>query len=344
MMVGLEGTKIDDRMKKLILNYKIGGVILYRKNFSTYENMLHIIKELKELNASSNRIPLFIAIDQEGGRVNRMPPELHVLKNAQRLSKANNSNVIREAADITGEMLEKSGYNMNFSPVLDVLTDRTTDAIGNRCFSGDSEIVSEYGVQTMQMLQKHKIISVVKHYPGQGAAKVDSHYLLPSIKQINEKNLKPFEDAINSGADAIMVGHIIIKGIDRFIPASLSKKVNKEIRFKQNFKGLIMTDDLKMRAIRYFYGKKRAVKKAIIAGNDMVLFRFNRKDEENSIRNIQRLVRRGKISEHRINQSVMKILDLKQKYEISDTKEIVGCDIQALNSRIDRVNSFVEQK
>ena len=342
MMVGIDGNTIDERIKKLILNYKVGGVILYRKNFKTYNDMIKLVYDLKELN-SSNKIPLFIAIDQEGGRVNRMPSEIHNIKNALTLAKTKNGNVVREAADITGTILEESGYNMNFSPVLDILGKNTTEAIGNRCYGDNPEDVSEYAIQTMKQLQKHKIISVIKHFPGQGATRFDSHYILPRVKQIDENQVKPFVDAIEQGADAMMVGHMIIKNINRFTPASLSKKFIREIRLNYNYKGIIMTDDLKMRAVRYLYGTKRAVKKAFVAGNDMVLFRFKRADEEKSIRYIQRLVRLGKISEQRINQSVMRILDMKEKYEIDDKKEIKGCNIEEINNRIDMVNSFVEE-
>ncbi|MBQ3409132.1 MAG: glycoside hydrolase family 3 protein [Clostridia bacterium] len=342
IMIGIDGNEINDRIKKLILNYKVGGVILYRKNFKTYMDMLKIIHDLKELNAS-NKVPLFIAIDQEGGRVNRMPPEIHNIKNALKLSRARNLNVIREAADITGTILEESGYNMKLSPVLDVLCKNTSEAIGNRCFGDNPEDVSEYGIQTMCQLQKHKIISVIKHFPGQGFAKFDSHYVLPRIKQIDQKQIKPFVDAIEHGADAMMVGHMVIKRMNLFTPASLSKKVIKEIRLKYNFKGLIMTDDLKMRAVRYLYGTKRSVKKAFLAGNDIILFRFKKADEDKSIRYIQRLVRIGKISEQRINQSVIRILDMKEKYEINDKKVVKGCNIEEINNRIDMVNSFVEE-
>ena len=342
MMVGMDGNTIDDRIKKLILNYKVGGIILYRKNFKSYEGMIKLIQDLKELN-SSNKVPLFIAIDQEGGRVNRMPPEIHNIKNAYTLSKTKNANVIREAADITGTILEESGFNMNFSPVLDILGKGTTEAIGNRCYGDNPEDVSEYGIQIMKQLQKHKVISVIKHFPGQGASKFDSHYILPGVKQIREEQVKPFVDAIEQGADAMMVAHMRIKNISRFTPASLSKKVIKEIRLNYNYKGIIMTDDLKMRAVRYLYGTKRAVKKAFLAGNDLILFRFKRSDEEKSIRYIQRLVRIGKISEQRINQSVIKILDMKEKYEVSDKKELKGCNIDEINNRIDMVNSFVEE-
>ena len=342
MMVGMDGNTIDDRIRKLILNYKVGGVILYRKNFKTYNDMLKLIYDLKELN-SSNKVPLFIAIDQEGGRVNRMPPEIHNIKNAYTLAKTKNANVVREAADITGTILEESGFNMNFSPVLDILGKGTTDAIGNRCYGDNPDDVSEYGIEVMNQLQKHKVISVIKHFPGQGTSKFDSHYILPSVKHIDKNHIKPFVNAIEHGADAMMVAHMRIKNISRFTPASLSKKVIKEIRLKYNFKGLIMTDDLKMRAVRYLYGTKRAVKMAFNAGNDLVLFRFKRADEEKCIRYIQRLVRIGRISEQRINQSVIKILDMKEKYEISDKKEIIGCNIEELNNRIDMVNSFVEE-
>lgn len=342
MMVGLDGNTIDTRIKNLIMNYKVGGVILYRKNFKTYEDMLKLIAELKELN-SYNKVPLFIAIDQEGGRVNRMPPEFHNILSAYKLAHTKNLNLVREAGDITGTILRESGFNMNFSPVLDVLNKNTSDALGNRCFGKNAEDVSKYGVQMMQQLQKNRIISVVKHFPGQGAAKVDSHYFLPSIKNINDEDIAPFIDAINRGADAIMVGHMIIKKINRFLPASLSRKTIREIRLKYNFRGLIMTDDLKMKAIRYLYGTKRAMKKAFLAGNDMVLFRFKKSDEEKSIKLIQELAEKGKIKEGRIDRSVARILEMKEKYEISDKIEIKGCDVEQINNRIDMVNTFVNE-
>lgn len=343
MMVGIDGDTIDTRIKNLIMNYKIGGVILYRKNFKSYQDMLRMIADLKELNLY-NKIPLFIAIDQEGGRVNRMPSEFHNILSAYKLANTKNVNVVREAGEITGTMLYESGINMNFSPVLDVLNKNTSQAIGNRCFGNNSEDVSKYGIQMMQQLQKHKVISVVKHFPGQGAVKLDSHYMLPSIKSISEEDITPFKNAIKRGADAIMVGHVIVKDSNRFVPASLSKKMIKDIRLKYNFRGIIMTDDLKMRAVRYIYGTKRALKKAFLAGNDMVLFRFKRGEEEKAIKHIFKLAERGRIKEGRIDRSVARILEMKEKYEISDKMEIKGCNIEEINNRIDIVNSFVEER
>ncbi|MBP3707331.1 MAG: glycoside hydrolase family 3 protein [Clostridia bacterium] len=342
MMVGINGTEVDDRVRNLILNYKIGGVILYKKNYKTYDDMVKIIADLKELN-SCNKIPLFIAIDQEGGRVNRMPPEFHNLLSAYRLVNTKNTNVIKEAGEITGRILYESGYNMNFAPVMDVLNNETSEAIGNRCYGNNPEDVSEYAIPLMRQLQSHKIIPVVKHFPGQGAAKIDSHYFVPRIKNIKQRDVKPFVDAIENGADAIMVGHIVVKSKNKICPASLSKKVIRDIRLKYNFKGLIMTDDLKMKAIRYLYGTKRAVKKAFLAGNDIVLFRFNKKDEVKAFKYIFKLANKGKIKERRINRSVARIIEMKQKYGIDDSFKSNKCNIDEINSRIDVVNAFVEK-
>lgn len=119
IIVGIDSSYITPRTKNLILNHKIGGVILYRKNFKTYVDLLNLIKELRALN-KNNRIPLFISIDQEGGRVNRMPKEILNLPAASKIAQKQNIDLVRESASITGEILKKSGFNINFSPVLDI--------------------------------------------------------------------------------------------------------------------------------------------------------------------------------------------------------------------------------
>ena len=140
----------------------------------------------------------------------------------------------------------------------------------------------------------------------------------------------------------MMSGHMIVKNVSRIYPASLSKKMIRKIRLKYNFKGVIITDDLKMRAIRYIYGTKWALKKAIYVGNDLVLFRFKQKEEIDAIENIINLVEKGKIKERRIDKSVKRILDLKQKYGLSDNMQIERCNIEEINNRIDIVNELID--
>lgn len=153
VMIGMDTNYITDRIKDMIINYKIGGIILYRKNFATYQDMINLIKELKQIN-QGNKVPLFIAIDQEGGRVNRMPKELKNLPSANLIASIGGEQMVAKAANITGEILHKSGFNLNFAPVLDLKRYNKQTVIGDRSYSEDKEVVAKCGIATMQELQK----------------------------------------------------------------------------------------------------------------------------------------------------------------------------------------------
>lgn len=348
IMIGMDSNYITDRIREMILTYKIGGIILYRKNFDTYEALLTLIKELKQLNAP-NRLPLFIAIDQEGGRVNRMPKEFNHLINAKEIAETKDIALVKESGNIIGEMLHDTGFNMDFAPVLDIQRFPDQHAIGNRCYGKNAADVSLYGVAVMKQLQQQNVVSVIKHFPGHGITKTDSHYLFPSIKSIHEvekEDMKPFETAmVQAGADAVMVSHMMIQDVSKIYPASLSRKfICQYIRKQYHYRGLIITDDLKMRSIRYIYGPKLAVRKAFEAGNDIILFRFGKMEEKNVIQNVIKLVKRGAIKESRINRSVMRIMKTKEKYHIKDEVIPTGCDIANINTRIDQIELKVRGK
>lgn len=342
MMIGMDTNYITDRIKQMITKYKIGGLILYRKNFNTYEDMLKLIQELKDLN-KDNKIPLFIAIDQEGGRVNRMPKEIKNLPSANKIAKTNNENIVKNAANITGRILKQSGFNMNFSPVLDIKNfESKNHVIGDRSFGDSKEEVAKFGTTTMKELQKNNVLSVIKHFPGHGATRQDSHYFLPilnkPIKDLEKEDIYPFEQAIKAGADAILVGHLLIKNATGIYPASLSRKfIYKYLRKKYKYNGLVITDDLKMRAIKFIYGAEIAVTKAFEAGNDIIVFRFNKDEEKRVIEKITNLVRKGKIRESRINRSVKRIIKIKEKYNLSDSEQIIGVDINKINQEIESI-------
>lgn len=341
LIIGMDTNYITDRIKEMIIKYKIGGIILYRKNFKTYEEMLELIRQLKQLN-KENKIPLFIAIDQEGGRVNRMPKEITNLPSANQIAKNGGIEAVTKSAQIIGELLRKSGYNLNFAPVLDIKRFDDGHAIGDRCYGENKEDVIKYGIQTMRELQKQQVIPVIKHFPGHGATKQDSHHFLPiiaePIKKIEKEDMYTFEQAIKNGAEAILVGHLLIKNVTGLYPASLSRKfIAKYLRMKYRYNGLVITDDLKMKAIKFVYGPNLAIRKAFEAGNDIVVFRFNKDEEKKAIKNIIHLVKKGKIKEHRINRSVKRIIKIKEKYNIFDTEEIQGINIEEINSKIKEI-------
>lgn len=341
IMIGMDTNYITERIKIMITKYKIGGIILYRKNFCTYQEMLVLIRQLKELN-KKNKIPLLIAIDQEGGRVNRMPKEILNLPAASRIVEKAGIEEVEKSAEIIGKILRQSGYNLNFAPVLDIKRFEDKHAIGDRCYGENKEDVAKYGIAVMKKLQEQGIVSVIKHFPGHGATKKDSHYFLPIIKDelehLEKEDMYPFEQAINQGADAVLVGHLLIKNVTGMYPASLSKKfIGKYLRKKYRYNGLIITDDLKMKAIRLIYGTNLAVRKAFEAGNDIIVFRFNKEREKQILEKMVHLVQEGKLKEGRVNRSVKRIIKMKQKYKISDEAEIKGIDIVQINNEIKRI-------
>lgn len=339
-IIGLN-TKEQEEINKFIKKLKIGGVIIYRKNYSNYEQMLNLINNIKETNVE-NKIPITISIDQEGGRVNRMPPEILNLKSATKFANTKDIELVRESANIIGQMLNSTGISMNYAPILDIKRFEEKHAIGDRCYGDNKEDVEKYGIEIMKQLQENKVISVIKHFPGHGLTKKDSHFRIPKVKEkieiLEKEDMQPFEMAIKNGADAIMVGHLIIKDIDKKYPASLSKKViQKYLIEKNNYNGLIITDDMKMMAIRLHYNMKRAVKRAILAGNDIVMIGLQYNKIEKIIKYITKQVKKGKISEEIINKSVEKIINMKEKYNMTD-KETKGFDINKINEQIKKLN------
>lgn len=341
IIIGMDTNYITDRIKTMVQKYKIGGIILYRKNFETYQDMLKLIKQLKELN-KDNKIPLFVAIDQEGGRVNRMPPEIKKLPSANQIAKLGGEEYIAKSAEITGEILKKSGINLNFAPVLDIKRFTDKHALGDRCYGENKEDVTKYGIAVMKSLQSKRVIPVIKHFPGHGATKQDSHAFLPVIatkmEKLEKEDMYPFEQAIKSGADAVLVGHLLIKNVTGVYPASLSRKfIYRYLRKKYRYNGVIVTDDLKMKAIKMIYGADRAVKKAFEAGNDIIVFRFNSVEEKRVIDNIINLAQKGKIKETRINKSVKRIIKLKEKYNIGDNSEEYGINVGEINEKIQEI-------
>lgn len=345
-LIGANNKYIDQELKEMIVDYKVGGVILYRKNYDSYQDMLTFINDLKELNRENNRIPLFIAIDQEGGRCNRMPKEFENLLSPTSITRKKDIELVKRASKITAKMLVQSGINLNFAPVLDIKRFEDSHPIGNRCYGETVEEVCEYGITAMKKLKEEGMLAVVKHFPGHGATVTDSHMFLPIIKKkisfLEKNDMIPFKQAIQDEADAMMVGHLLVKGFSRIYPASLSKKcVIDYIRNKLGYQGLILTDDLKMRAIQLIYGSTHATKLAFSAGNDIII---NRSNYSSIIRTIQAILKQSEKDRKivdRIDDSVNRILEIKIKYKLTDERA-TGCDIEKINQEISDINKIVK--
>ena len=340
-MFGINSSNTEGILE-LIKNKQIGGVILYKKNYSSYSEMLTLINKLKDAN-KENKIPLFVAVDEEGGRVNRMPSEIKNLKSINKFSKLEDKKLIKKHSEIISKMLYNTGINMNFAPDLDIDNNSSSKVIKDRCFSDNVDIVKEYGILYIKEMQKNNVISIIKHFPGHGITKKDSHILLPytfNYKEVLNKHILPFKEAIDNGCDGIMISHIVIRKLTQGLPSSLSKKLIKEyLREKLHYDNLVITDDIRMKPVNLLY-KSVSLKKAFISGADIILFKY-RKDDYKVINKVIKMVKTAKIKEEDIDKSVARILRIKEKYNISDKKKINGCNIEELNKQIEELNSIL---
>lgn len=318
-IVAFQGKGVNNEIKELIEKYKVSGVILFSGNISDKENTKYLIKELKTINEKNNP-PLFISVDEEGGRVTRMPSDIEKTPASSVVGKKNDVNFAREVGTTIGKNLNLLGYNMNFAPVLDIFSNPKNTVIGDRAFGSDVDTVVKMANSEIKGFEENNIIAVPKHFPGHGDTEVDSHVGLPivnkSLDELKAFELKPFESAINNGIEAIMVSHIILSKIDKENPATLSKDVINILKDDLTFDGVIVSDDMTMGAITSNYNLPDAVVKSINAGMDLVLVCNGIENQVNSIKKVKESISSGVIKEERLNDAVRKILRLKLKYDI----------------------------
>ena len=344
LLVGIPNKNSIDGVLELIKNNSIGGVILYKNNYSDLDELKNLITRLKDAN-KGNKHPLIIAIDQEGGRVNRLPREFNNSYSLNRMAKGSNDD-ISLYADATSKLLHDLGINMNFAPVLDLKMMKDSHAIGNRAISSDVNKVIEVSNLIVDSFKKNKVVSVIKHFPGQGSVKADSHFFLPIIKDYNEvakKDLLTFINMIEKGIDAIMVGHIMIRKETSIYPATLSKKfINNELRDRLKYNNVVMTDEMGMRSVSYLYGKRMSIIRAFRANNDVICCKYSPRFIESIIDKVVKDIKKGRISEDSINNSIKRIINMKDSYEFSDNVNFDNIDIDKYNRIIDRIKSNIK--
>jgi beta-N-acetylhexosaminidase len=233
---------------------------------------------------------------------------------------------------------------VDFAPVLDINSNPNNPVIGDRSFGASAAVVAKLGIQTMKGLQSQRILSVVKHFPGHGDTSVDSHVGLPVVQndlnRLRKLELVPFADAIQNQAEAVMVAHILLPKIDAQNPASFSKTIITDILRKElGFQGLVISDDMTMGAIAKNYEIGEAAVKSVLAGTDVVLVGHEYDKEIAVINALRRAVQDKRITTEMLNKSVTRILKLKQKYGITDTKVSVP-NVSKLNAE---VNGLLKQ-
>ncbi len=340
LMVGVEGLAVNRHIKNLIRQYHVGGFILYRENIENTNQTLSFLNELKASNAV-NEIPLFLSVDQEGGKVSRMPEEYAKFPANQAIGKINQPEFSFRIGALLAEQIKSVGFNMNYAPVLDINSNPQNPVIGDRSYGSGEEVVSKLGVQTMLGIQSRKVVPVIKHFPGHGDTSVDSHLELPAVNktlsQLEKFELLPFAAAIKNHADVVMIAHILLPHLDPDHPASFSKSIiTGLLREEMQFDGVVITDDMTMGGIVKHYDIKEAAVLSILAGSDVIMVAHGYETAVEVIKHLVSKVEDGTLSEDSIDRSVYRLLLLKKKYELVD-EEITGVDVAAINEDVQEV-------
>ncbi|WP_144550177.1 beta-N-acetylhexosaminidase [Bacillus sp. X1(2014)] len=339
IFAGITGATMDTNTKSLITKYKVGGIIFYKDNLIDPTQAVQLLNQMKSEN--DQKVPLLLGVDQEGGRVTRLPGGLINFPTNKEIGAINNSQFSYQVGTMLGKELKEFGFNLDFAPVLDINSNPKNPVIGDRSYGNNSEIVSKLGIQTFKGIQSQNIIPTIKHFPGHGDTSVDSHLELPivnkSLQQLKELELIPFEQAINSGADVVMVAHILLPKLDAVFPSSMSKNIITGILRQQlDYSGVVITDDMTMKAIIDHYTIGRAAVESVKAGSDIILVGHGYNDIVEAISSLKIAVQKGEITEQRINESVSRILKLKKKYEINNTK-VKNVNIEEVNQSIKKL-------
>lgn len=341
---GFEGTEIGDQATRLVQEYQVGGLILYGRNIAGAGQLVTLTNGLKALNGDG--IPLFLSIDQEGGGVDRMPPEVRRTPGAYCVGQTGSVPAAQSYGDVLAAECAAFGLNLDFAPVLDVWSNPGNTVIGQRAFSADARTVAGLGPAAARRMMDQGIIPAVKHFPGHGDTAVDSHVGLPVVdkspEELEETELIPFRAAIQSaGTDgqvpAVMVAHILLTQLDPERPASLSPAVvTGLLREELGFAGAVLTDDLTMGAVTQSYGLGEAAVLAVEAGCDILLV-CHGQDSVPAVRTaLLEAAASGRITAERLDESVYRILRLKTEYALTN-EPVSPPDLEALNAQIGAV-------
>ncbi|WP_251555207.1 beta-N-acetylhexosaminidase [Neobacillus muris] len=344
VLAGISGTTVDADTKKLITSYKVGGMILYSENLVNPQQTVQLLNQLKSDNVS-NPLPLLLSTDQEGGSITRLPGGLTNFPTNQEIGGLHNPEFSYKIGTLLGRELKEFGFNLDFAPVMDINSNPQNPIIGDRSFGDNADIVSRLGIQTMKGIQSQNIIPTIKHFPGHGDTSVDSHLELPivykSMTELKKLELIPFERAIDNGADVVMAAHILLPKLDADYPASMSKTIITNIlRNQLHFNGVVITDDMTMKAITNHYDIGKAAVDSVKAGADIILVAHDYNKIIETISSIKTAVQNGDISEQRINESVTRIIKLKKKYAL-DNSTAGNVDISQLNQAIEEAMGTV---
>jgi beta-N-acetylhexosaminidase len=333
ILIGYPGTTVDQRVLEEVRAGKVGSIILFEKNIPVANSFIAVKKVIWTYQQAAT-IPLFVGIDQEGGRVNRLKTKYGFPASitAAAMAKSPSLDSVRIYSEATASTLAGLGININFAPVVDLATNPDNPIIAKygRAFSAKEDSVTLMAKEFIRQHHKYNVLTSLKHFPGHGSSKADTHLGIADVTTTwNEKELIPYSELIDSGyVDAVMTSHIVNKSLDAAgNPGTLSRDIIEGIlRKRLKFDGVVFSDDMQMHAITKHYGLEEAIKLAVNAGVDIMTFSNNISGtEERTVDKVHQIIKafveKGDIPMARIDQSYRRIMKLKKQL-VSDTDDI----------------------
>jgi len=315
-MVGVNGTELSQERISWLREYRPGGVILFSRNLVDPSQIATLTNSLQEHTSCGS---LFIAIDQEGGCVSRLPSGFTLFPSAARIGACGSATLTYQAATITATELRAVGINMNMAPVLDIHTNPSNPIIGDRAFGTTVDQVCEMGMATIAGFQDHRMIACGKHFPGHGETMSDSHQELPTVdlpeNRLKQVECQPFHQAIRHGLAAIMTAHVLYPALDQTMPATLSSRIlTTLLRQEMGFTGPIISDDLEMNAMTNHWTIGDAAIQSLQAGADLLLICHQQDRQTEAMEAVQKAVEQGFLSKDRMASSLARLSHLKKRF------------------------------
>ncbi len=318
---GFTGSQFNQSLKRQLENLYPGAIIIFGRNIKTLVQVRDLNIKAQSQSLKNSKVPLLIAVDQEGGRVIRIKTSPS-LPSARTLALTDNAPLVQDAGFVTGQLMTALGFNMNLAPVVDISNANFSDFLGNRSFSDQKEIVNQMSTAFSKGLIDAGILPTAKHFPGHGGVKTDSHLKTPykqvTLTELLFNDIAPYKEMQNNRIPfAIMASHISYPLIDPSrTPASFSPLLLKNVlRSGLGFDGILMTDDIQMGGAKLSQLSvgERAVK-AILAGNDLVMVGWNYRVQKQAVSAVIKAVKDGRISQQRLNESLERLLRFKAQF------------------------------
>jgi beta-N-acetylhexosaminidase len=315
-IMGFSGLELADDTAAFISQARIGGIILFSPNYESPAQVTTLINQVQECR--SGDLPLWVTVDHEGGKVQRFKTGFTRLPEADLIAKKDSPKLLFELSEMVAAELKAVGVNVNFAPVADINSNPKNPVIGKRAYGEDEDTVSKMVSAFVRGHLHQGVQPCVKHFPGHGDTTVDSHFALPKVtdtlESLREREFRPFTKAFKSGCRWVMTAHLINPNLDPEFPATLSKKVLTDLlRDDMRYTGLIISDDLEMKAIADHFGPEEAPRLAIEAGCDLLIYR-SEAATRHAYASLLKALENGTLDPERVLESADLSMDLKREF------------------------------